>query len=65
MENICFLASKGTRLSPHIEFPPVLVVFHIRAHEHYVTTVGPLCRLNLQIFRCLPSLVIPECPHLR
>lgn len=49
MDNICFLASKGTRLNPHAEFKPVPVVLHIRVHEQYVTTLGTLCMLNLQI----------------
>lgn len=58
MDNICFFASKGIRLNPRMEFDPVLT-------EFYATTLGSLFRLNLQIFRCLPSSVISECPSLR
>jgi len=64
-DNICFFASKGTRLNPRMEFEPALTVVHIVSHEFYATTVEPLFRLNLQIFRCLPSSVISECPNLR
>lgn len=40
MDNICFFASKGTRLSPHTERQAGRAVVRVREHGRYVVSAG-------------------------